>query len=215
FDLSPRKITIQEGLNVFEIAELLQNHLPKFDKQKFLNLAEDKEGYLFPDTYFFAPNVKAETVIETMENNFKKKISELRLILEDSGRTTEEIVSMASILETEAKTEESRRIISGILWKRLEMEIPLQVDVTFKYINGKNTYQLTREDLKIDSPYNTYIYKGLPPGPISNPGLNALLAALEPKETEYLYFMSDKKGNFYYAVTFEEHVRNKSRYLYN
>jgi UPF0755 protein len=215
FNLSPRKITVQEGLNIFEIADLLESKLLSFDKKKFLSLAEKKEGYLFPDTYFFAPNVRADTVIETMENNFSQKIKEVEDKLEESEKTIEEVVTMASILETEARTKDSRRIISGILWKRLEEEMPLQVDVVFKYINGKNTYQLTREDLKTDSPYNTYLYKGLPPTPIANPGLDSILAALEPAETDYWYFMSDMRGNFYYSVTFEEHVMNKRLYLYN
>jgi len=120
---------------------------------------------------------------------------------------------MASIIEAEARTTESRRIISGILWKRISLGMPLQVDSTFVYINGKNTYELTSDDLKIDSPYNTYVYKGLPPTPIGNPGLDAILAALYPKTSKYLYFLSSKSGDMYYATTFEQHKRNKELYL--
>ena len=91
--------------------------------------------------------------------------------------------------------------------------MPLQVDSTFMYINGKITYELTLDDLKIDSPYNTYKYNGLPPGPIGNPGLDAIYAAMNPINTKYLYFLSSKSGNMYYAKTFEEHIRNKELYL--
>jgi UPF0755 protein len=93
------------------------------------------------------------------------------------------------------------------------MGMPLQVDSTFSYINGKNTYELTLDDLKIDSLYNTYKYKGLPPGPINNPGLEAITSALNPIKTKYLYFLTEKDGTIHYAKTFEEHKRNKERYL--
>jgi len=214
-NLYPLKITIHEGLNVFEIADLLESQLPKFDKGEFLKLAKEKEGYLFPDTYFIAPNTKAESVIAIMESNFWRKIDGLSEKIQSNGKTLEEIISLASIIETEARDAESRRVISGILWKRLKIGMPLQVDVTFKYVNGKNTYQLSPEDLKIDSPYNTYLYKGLPPTPIANPGFDSILAATEPKETGYLYFLSDKKGNMYYAESHDEHIKNKRLYLYN
>ena len=93
--------------------------------------------------------------------------------------------------------------------------MPLQVDAVFPYIMGKNTFELTREDLQFDSPYNTYKYKGLPPGPINNPGIDAILAAATPVKTKYVYFLSDKSGNFHYAVTYEQHLANKKKYLGN
>jgi UPF0755 protein len=120
---------------------------------------------------------------------------------------------MASILEAEARTTETRKIISGILWKRMEIGMPLQVDAPFQYIIGKNTFQLTTNDLKFDSPYNTYKYKGLPPGPIGNPGLDAISATVNPIKTNYLYYLSDVRGNMHYAKTFAEHVINKEKYL--
>ena len=104
---------------------------------------------------------------------------------------------------------ETRQIISDILWKRIETGMPLQVDVSFKYVNGKTTAQLTHADLAIDSPYNSYRYEGLPPTPIANPGLDSILAAITPKDTKYLFFLSDAHGTMHYAATFEEHKRIK------
>jgi len=106
------------------------------------------------------------------------------------GHTLEEIIIMASLIEGEAHTQEDREIISGILWKRLKLGLPLQVDASFAYVNGKTTKELTTDDLKIDSPFNTYLYKGLPPTPISNPGLESIKAAIHPLATPYLYFLN-------------------------
>ena len=108
---------------------------------------------------------------------------------------------------------ESRQIVSGILWKRLSLGMALQVDASFKYINGKGTKDLSLADLKIDSPYNSYLYKGLPPTPICNPGLGSIQAALTPTQTAYLFFLTDKTGNMHYAKTYAEHLLNKQKYL--
>jgi len=120
---------------------------------------------------------------------------------------------MASLLEEEARTLETRRMISGILWHRIDIDMPLQVDAVFPYILGKNTYEVTLEELKIDSPYNTYKYKGLPFGPISNPGLSSLSAAANPIENDNIFYLADVKGNTYYSKTFDEHKRKKSLYV--
>jgi UPF0755 protein len=103
--------------------------------------------------------------------------------------------------------------VAGILWNRITQKLPLQVDATFKYINGKTTATLTLADLQIDSPYNTYVYRGLPPTPINNPGLDAINAALHPIQTKYIYFLTGTDGAMHYAVTFDEHKKNKERYL--
>ena len=108
---------------------------------------------------------------------------------------------------------QTRRMISGILWKRLDEGMPLQIDCTFQYVNGKNTFQLSLDDLKIDSPYNTYKYRGLTPTPISNPGLDSLRAAVTPIESKYYYFLSDKEGVMHYGITHDQHVANKNKYL--
>ncbi|HEY4509143.1 MAG TPA: endolytic transglycosylase MltG [Candidatus Paceibacterota bacterium] len=212
FHLETVKITIPEGWNVFQIGDYLTKTLIKFDKKSFLALAKGKEGYLFPDTYFVSPTAKPKDIVNLMQNNFDEKI----VVISGMASSTHklgEIITMASILENEARTTDSRRIIAGILWKRLSLGMPLQVDSTFSYINGKNTYDLTADDLKIDSSYNTYLYKGLPPTPISNPGIDAITSSITPITTKYLYFLSSKSGVMYYARTFDEHVRNKMLYL--
>ena len=212
FHLPVARITIPEGWDVFQIADYLENTLINFNKTKFLALAKSQEGYLFPDTYFVSPTVKPEEVINKMKKTFDAKVLTIEA-LATSTRSFKDIIIIASILEDEARTTNNRRIIAGILWKRLSLGMPLQVDSTFLYINGKNTYDLTADDLKIDSPYNTYLYRGLPPGPIGNPGLDAINSALNPILSKYLYFLSSKSGVMYYAKTFEEHLNNKQLYL--
>ncbi len=212
FDLEPITITIPEGRNIFQMADYFEENLVEFDKTLFLNLAQKEEGYLFPDTYFVSPVIKPATLIALMKGNFDKKMEEI-LSVYSTDRPIEDIIVMASLLEAEAKTTESRRIIAGILWKRISIGMPLQVDSTFSYVNGKNTYELTLADLEIDSLYNTYKYRGLPPGPITNPGTDSIIAAMTPISTKYLYFLSSRSGDMYYGRTFEEHKRNKERYL--
>ena len=147
-----------------------------------------------------------------MNNNFNEKIASTPSIATSTFKL-KDIIIMASLVELEARTTESRKIIAGILWKRLSLGMPLQVDSVFLYINGKNTYELTTMDLKIKSPYNTYLYKGLPRGPIGNPGLDALQSTVDPTKTKYLYFLSSHDGAMHYAKTFEEHKRNREKYL--
>ncbi len=209
--LVPVKITVPEGYSVFDIAALCQNKFALFDSEKFIAMAE--EGYLFPDTYFFTPNADYHSVISLMRRNFDTKIETIKPQLVAFKKPLKDVIIMASILEGEARMMETRRKIAGILWKRLRLGIPLQVDTAFQYVNGKNSYQLSSADLKIDSPYNTYKYKGLPPTPISNPGLDSMIAAVTPTNSDYLYFLSDTKGVMHYAKTFEEHVANKKLYI--
>jgi UPF0755 protein len=214
-DITPVRITLPEGINSFEIADIISNNFPSFDKKIFLDLVEKEklEGYLFPDTYFFMPNVIEEEVIKIMHNNFYEKIKEVSDDIGKFGKSESDVIKMASIIEEEARTLESREIIAGILWKRISMGMALQVDSSFRYINGKTTATLSTEDLNIDSPYNSYTRRGLPPTPISNPGLEAIKATISPRKTPYLYFLTDKDGNMHYATTFEEHVANKLKYL--
>ncbi len=211
FDLV--RVTLPEGTATVDIPSHFGTNFTKFSRDEFARVAAGKEGYLFPDTYFFPANVSAGGVVDAMLKNFEDKYARMERAARAFGKLKSEVVIMASLLEEEARTTESRRTIAGILWKRLEMGMPLQVDAVFPYILGKNTYQLTRDDLAYDSPYNTYRYRGLPPGPITNPGLDALTAAVTPIATPYLYYLSDREGNMHYAKTFEEHVKNKERYL--
>lgn len=213
YGLKPVEITIPEGTSVRDMGVLLEAVFPEFKKEVFDFYTRGEEGYLFPDTYRFFPNVKAEQVYREIRANFDKRIEEVSEVIRQSGKTLRDIIIMASLLEEEARTDETRRIIAGILWERLRIGMALQVDAPFVYIIGKGTAELSLDDLEIDNPYNTYKYAGLPPGPITNPGLGSIRAALYPIETSYLYFLSDREGVMHYAETHEEHLRNKERYL--
>jgi UPF0755 protein len=202
-DIAKMKVTIPEGFTVKEIEEKLGIKLP----------GENLEGYLFPDTYYFPIDVSGEEVVKIMRENFEKKISPYKEEVEKSGKTIQEIIIMASLIEKEVKTKEEKELVSGILWKRLKNGIPLQVDATITYITGKKTTKIPLEDLQIDSPYNTYKYKGLPPGPICNPGLESILAALYPKESDYWYYLSTPDGKTLFFKTLEEHNLAKAKYL--
>lgn len=213
YQLEKVKITIPEGLNTYEIAKLVKVKFPKISEAQFMDKAKNLEGYLFPDTYILEINATTDTVIRAMQDNYQRKILEVADLIKSSDKTESDIMKMASILEDEARTTESRQIVSGILWRRLSIGMPLQVDATFKYINGKVTSTLSLTDLKLDSPYNTYVYKGLPPTPICNPGMDSIKAALTPTKTSYLYFLTDNDGDMHYSKTYAEHLHNKELYL--
>ena len=216
FGLIARRITIPEGTSSIEMAEILQKDLLTFSSKDFIDeiINNNYEGYLFPDTYFFMPNTKAGEVILMMRENFTRQTKQYEEDILKFQKPLNEIIIMASIIEDEANgTLESKRIVSGILWKRLRMKMPLQVDAPFKYYNGKNSYTLTKDDLTEDHEYNTYKNKGLPPTAITNPGIDSIRVAITPTNTEYLYFLSDRKGNMYYAKTFEGHKQNRELYL--
>lgn len=213
YGLEETKVTIPEGSTVVDIAAIVAGKIPDFDSSAFLEQAQKHEGYLFPDTYYFLPNVKPEKVVKEMRETFDLRVADLEDDIASSSRSFEDIVIMASIIEKEAWKEKDRRLISGVLWNRLDIGMPLQVDATFLYINGKNTYELTYDDLEIDSPYNTYKYRGLPPGPISNPSLDSLDAAVDPDDSAYLFYLADRSGNTYYSLDYEEHKRYKAIHI--
>ena len=215
YELIPVKVTIPEGMNSFQMATLLAQKIPDFDVQTFLDDAQSKEGYLFPDTYFFLPGEDPLLVISTLETNFKQRISEpnVSMALSRSGRPLSDIVTMASLLEKEASNPRDKQVIAGILWHRIALGMPLQVDAVFPYILGKNSFQLSRSDLKTESPYNTYTNKGLPPGPIANPGMTSILAAATPIESNYLYYLSDMQSQFHFCATYACQLANQKKYL--
>ncbi|MEK7060051.1 MAG: endolytic transglycosylase MltG [Patescibacteria group bacterium] len=189
--LAPVKVTIPEGFNNLEISKVFREKLANFDESKFLVDAKNKEGYLFPDTYFFLTTDTEIGVIKSMSDNFEKKILPIRPEIISFGKSEKDIIIMASIIEKESKGDIDRGFISGILWRRLSMDMPLQVDADM----------------------STYKTKGLPQNPISNPGLKAIEAAIHPKSSNYLYYLHDKDGNIHYAKTFAEHLLNKKMYL--
>ena len=213
FKIKPVKITIPEGFNSNQISKRIKNSIPVFDSDTFLKLAAKKEGHLFPDTYFVMPDISAEDMISMLNDNFDRKISKIKKDIIGSGRSFEDIVTMASVLEEEVRSFEDKKIVSGIFWKRIKIGMPIQADSTLKYERGLASADLSINDLQTDSPFNTYTNKGLPPSPISNPGIESIMAAISPTETQYLYFLTDKDGNVHYAKTFAEHKANAAKYL--
>ena len=204
------RVTLTEGMTAREMGETLEEALPDFAADTFTELAKPFEGYLFPDTYFIDPGTTPEVVVELLQSTFEEKTDELRAA---AGSSFDDAVILASLIEKEADTAEDRRIVSGILWNRLEIGMPLQVDAVFGYILGRSGYAPNGDDLEIDSPYNTYTNPGLPPGPIANPGLDAIAAAINPAETEYFYYLTGRDGLMYYAETFDAHKENRELYL--
>lgn len=212
-----RWVTIIEGLRREQIAEKLEESgLEKFSKEEFLGETKNLEGKLFPDTYLIPKDADAKRIVEILTKNFAKK----------TPSPTQETLILASIVEREAKHKEDRPIVAGILLKRLEKDWLLQADATIQYAVATAhcslvtdhcedwwPKKLTREDLKIKSSYNTYLYPGIPPGPICNPGLAAIEAVLNPVESEYWFYLSDREGNMHYAKTASEHEENIEKYL--
>jgi UPF0755 protein len=190
-NIEPIKITLREGLTNNEMAEIFADKLTSFRRDIFFEKSHDKQGYLFPDTYFLFPMDTAEEVFDILSGNFQNQIKKVDNLIKENNRGLSDIITMASIIEKEASGEEDAPIISGILWKRIEKGMPLQVDAE------KSTYQS----------------KGLPASPICNPGLSSIKASLKPVDSPYLFYLHDKDGNVHFAKTFEEHKQNISKYL--
>ncbi|PIZ74084.1 endolytic transglycosylase MltG [Candidatus Peregrinibacteria bacterium CG_4_10_14_0_2_um_filter_43_11] len=173
------------------------------------------EGYLYPDTYFIdSEGFDSKTFIRRMLSTFKNHIDSAdEAVIQKSARTLEEIVIVASIVEREERNSSERPRVAGILWKRLDNNIGLGVDATILYALGRTKGGLTAHDLAIQSPYNTRKYRGLPPTPISNPGVESLEAAIYPQKSDYLYYLHDSEGGIHYGKTLKEHNANKAKYL--
>jgi UPF0755 protein len=218
-------VTIVEGLSLEETAQSLADDdfgdLETFvvamrDPDRIADLdpeATDLEGYLFPDTYQFAKGTTEEQIVDAMVGTFRRlfeqSVAPLRAA--DDERSLHELVTLASIVEKEAQLDEERAVIAGVYAHRLRRRMPLQADPTVIYaLNRAGTYDgnLRRDDLRFDSPYNTYVYPGLPPGPIASPGLASLRAAASPADVPYLYFVSRNDGSHVFAETLREHNRN-------
>ncbi len=207
------KLTIFEGTNTKEMAALLKKSIPNFDAAAFLTLARPHEGYLFPETYFVEPDVEAADIVAMMRKQFDLAIKPLEAAVATSTHSLKDILTMASIIEKEANDPVDRRMISGILWKRMEKGMALQVDVPFYYFLNKTSTQITFKDLATTSPYNTYLNKGLPPTPITNPGLDAIKAALYPTSSPYYFYLADRSGVTHYATNHDGHIINRGKYL--
>ncbi|MCJ7829552.1 endolytic transglycosylase MltG [Patescibacteria group bacterium] len=219
-------LTFPEGWRKEEFAQRLSANLVNFDSSQFLQLASGHEGELFPDTYLISREASPAAVFNLLFNNFQKKFDEeLESFLSKLGLTQKEALILASLVEREAKSNQDRPMVAGILIKRLKADWPLQIDATLQYALANSKLQTpgskledwwpspTVVDKKINSPYNTYKYKGLPPTPICNPGLASIEAVVYPKETDYWFYLSDASGKIHYAKTTEEHNENIRQYL--
>jgi UPF0755 protein len=229
-DIIKAKITIIEGWDVNDIAKyfeekeicskddfinsIYQNYRDEFNFLSELPGSVSLEGYLFPDTYEISEGELPNNILRNILANFEKKITpELKEEILSQKKSVFEIITMASIIEKEVRKMEDKKIVSGLLWKRLETGMPLQVDATVNYITGKNHRSALIADTRIDSPYNTYKYKGLPLGPISNPGMDSILAAIYPTESKYWYYLSAVNGKTIFSETLQKHNIARIKYL--
>jgi UPF0755 protein len=223
------KITFPEGWDSKKMAERLSSN--GFSGDEFLKIVQNPkteltsqysffsllpkesslEGYLFPDTYFFSQKFNAAQITGKILDNFNDQLtSDLREEIKKQGKSLDEIITMASIIEKEVKNDEDRKMVGGIFWNRVKTGQPLQSCATISYILGVSKEQYSFEDTRIQSPYNTYLNQGLPPSPISNPGIASIRAAIYPSETNYNYFLSDPQtGETIFSKNIEEHNANK------
>ena len=222
------KFTIPEGFKVEEIARRLADE-GIADRKRFLRIARDfapysymkkhenvdyaAEGFLFPDTYEVEPDMDEKAIMQMMFNDFDNRLNdELRERAREMDLSIYDLITLASLVEKEARYDEDRPIIAQVFFKRLKEDMPLQTDASLQYLMDAPKEDVSIADTKIDSPYNTYQNRGLPPGPIANPGMEAIEAVLYPADTEYLYFVADRDGHNHYSMTYDEHLVLVDRY---
>jgi len=210
-------IQIIEGWRNEEIASYLEEN-NFFDAKSFLYIAKGSQGYIFPDTYSIPQTKDIDFFIDKTKQNFDQKYSKaVDNATKQIGQT--EAIIVASLVEREARTLESKQMVAGILYNRLELGMPLQVDASIQYASdSQNSPQsfwqpVTKANLSIDSPFNTYKNPGLPPAPICNPGYDSIYAALVPTESDYIYYITGNDNKMHFATTLEEHNQNISQYL--
>ncbi len=225
------KVVIPEGLTAREIAELFLKRGVISSKDEFLKLvsggknlfkfkyaryipSSSLEGYLFPETYYFPKGASPKSVISVMLRAFERVITtDMLNQLPKLGLKFHQVITLASIVEKEALKPREYPLIAAVFYNRLKRGMKLQSCATVEYLLPERKKRLALKDLKIDSPYNTYVHKGLPPGPICNPGERAIRAAFFPAKVNYLYFVSKGNGEHYFSRTYKEHVRAKAKYL--
>ncbi len=220
------RVTIPEGKTINQTEQIISEKLQKeieieskkiadYQNQYFVlqNAPGENslEGFLFPDTYFFDKDSSSQEIIERMIKNLDKKTSEKEIDEENFY----EVLIMASLLEKEIRIKEEKQIVAGILWKRLNAGMPLQVDATVSYAKDKFNSPLLKKDYEIDSPYNTYKNLGFPPAPICSPGLESIQAAINPISTDFWYYLNTKEGDTIFNKTLEGHNQAKLKYLKN
>lgn len=227
-------VTYPEGLRLEEMAAKtikplgMKADIAQTFWAEFMTVAKGKEGYLFPETYLFPKDVKGTTVANKLITTFENKVTQMRADAQKSDLSFDELITLASIVERETKTNEERPIVAGILLKRLDAGWPLQADATLQYATGNTrcAKDLTKpvldcdwwvipevEDRQVRSPYNTYTNKTLPPAPIANPSLSSIRAVIYPENSDYWFYIHDKDGKIHYAKTAEEHAANIDKYL--
>lgn len=209
-------VTVPEGLRREEIAARFASNLDRDQAfvNEFLASSKGKEGYLFPDTYLFPKEASASAIVAKMIKTFDAKTSDL--VPTGSNLTTKELIVLASLVERETKGAAERPVVAGIILNRLNAGWPLQIDASVQYVagNAQNWWPiLTKDDLQINSPYNSYKFTGLPPSPIASPGITSIKAAYNPESSEYWYYIHDNSGVIHYAKTLAEHNKNISTYL--
>ncbi len=218
------RVTIPEGLRSEEINSILEKSFGQvkdnqYNSADFAQLTKGQDGNLFPDTYDFSPKTTASTVISRMQSRFHDVIVDLGIMEDQLSKT----MIIASLLEREAANSSEMPLVAGVIKNRLEIGMGLQIDATVQYALGSQQCKkldcewwkknLTREDLKLNSPFNTYLHVGLPPAPISNPGKDALSAAKNPAKTTAIYYLHDTSGKIHLADTLEQHNQNVCTYL--
>jgi UPF0755 protein len=220
-DIVIERVTIPEGMTAAKIASVIALKLD-LDSDAFLRRVFDTtyareqfgypslEGYLFPETYFIPYGLTIDEIMQTLVDQFKKQTDSLLSNLPETALPVDEIIILASIIEAEAMVDEEKPVISSVYHNRLKKRMRLQADPTVIYALGGMDRPLYYRDLKYDSPYNTYKYRGLPPGPINSPGLEAIKAAIFPDSTDYLYFVADGNGRHIFSRTLKEHNRAKN-----
>lgn len=219
-------VTIPEGYDIDQIAKVLDEKgiissekfikgVKEYPVPKYIKLDEKRryqlEGFLFPDTYTFTKGVTAEEIIKTMNNRFNSIIKELTNKEAIETQNINDIVTMASIVEKEASSESERDIVSSVFYNRLNNKMKFQSCATVIYALGEHREKLYEKDLEVKSPYNTYLVEGLPVGPISNPGRASINAAINPKKTNYLFFVSNNDGTHFFTDNYEEFLKVKEK----
>ncbi|WP_205758549.1 endolytic transglycosylase MltG [Lysinibacillus sp. SGAir0095] len=213
------KYTADEFMQLVTSTEFIQNMMatyPDLVSEEVLNgsIRYTLEGYLFPSTYsFYEENPSLQEIVETMLSLTNDVVMQYASLLEEKQMTPHQLLTFASLLEEEATAQTDRETIASVFYNRLEIEMPLQTDPTVLYALGAHKDRVLYEDLEVDNPYNTYVIQGLPPGPIANAGKVSIEAALNPTDTDYLYFLADTEGNNHFAKTYDEHLQNINQYL--
>lgn len=213
FDTDLIRLTHYEGERASQLAKQAANTLPNFSAESFIEIAEPHEGKLYPDTYLIPATYTEQDLLELLLATYEERLAPLAIHATSTGLSFAEVLILASIIEREANTPSSMQLVSSVLQNRLALGMALQADASIEYILDKPLAELTPDDLKIDSPYNTYLHTGLPPTPIGNPGLDAIMAVLEPTESDYFYYITDPEGEFHFAKTYNEHLQNIETYL--